>query len=250
MSKNKVVCRNLAATGVPQVSDLGIFGPSAMSKQNADDIKRLKNEIASIKAELQSIQQQEDTERVEEEGEKMELEQLSTDVNSLKTRCDAYHEMLERLSKSTAAAMTAIESLEQKNNEAHIHMQSDINKVKDDHFKMDTKIQRNAENILELSSHINELAKQANESFHLVKKDVQGIGQDLGMIFHAMAQHGLLPPPQQQPQLMPPPGQHPQLMPPEYLPDMMYVKNFSNGDSKQNSKITYKIDLKPFKLKK
>jgi len=255
MSKNKVVCRNLATASTPQVSDLGLFGPSSTSKRNEEDIKKLEKEIMGIKARLDSLAQEEEKERVEEEGEKVEMEQLSTEVHSLKARCDAYHEQLQNLLKSTAEAMTELESLTQTNSEEHMRMKNDINKLKEDHIQMGARIQRTESNLQDMQNHVNSLMGSANQSFHLIKVDIQNIGNDLGMIFQAMMQHGLLSPPGQNPgqhpQLMPPPPGHlPQLIPPEY-PEMMYVKNFNNSDAGQKeSRATYKIDLKPLKLKK
>lgn len=258
MSKNKVVCRNLATASTPQVSDLGFFGPSSTSKRNEEDIKKLQKEIVAIKAKLDSLSQEEEKERVEEEGEKVEMEQLSTEVHSLKARCDAYHEQLQNLLKSTAEAMTELESLTQTNSEEHMRMKNDINKLKEDHIQMGARIQRTENNLQDMQNYINSLSKSASETFQLVHVDMQALANDFGIVYQAMVQHGLLPPPGQHPQLMPPPGQHPQLppghlpqiMPPEY-PEMMYVKNFNNSDAGQKeSRATYKIDLKPLKLKK
>jgi hypothetical protein len=241
MPGSRVICKNT------EIADLGLFGPSGTSKQNAQDIKQLQARLSKLEKELVELQSEEGQERVIEAETDRKLQEISGEISQLTTRCDGYHEVLDK-------TIGKIDDIDRKNTLAHQKLQADMKRIDDEHFKMETRLQRTEGNILEISNNLNALVANVNGSLQNVFNDIQAMGQDLGMVISSLMHHGILGHPGQQPGVFPEP-QH--MMPPEYSPGFMpgphemYVKEFKNSkDTSDFHKSNYKIDLKPLKLRK
>lgn len=243
MSGSRVVCKNT------EIADLGLFGPSSTSRQNAQDIKFLKEKLQKLENVLGELKSEERNERVTETETERTLQDISGEISQLTTRCDGYQNVLEKTVKN-------IDDIDRKNTLAHQNLQADMKRVGDDHFKMETRLQRAEGNILEISKGHNALIAGVDGELQKISMSMQNMGQDLMMVISSLMNHGILGQPGQHPDVFP--DHHPQhMIPPEYSPGFMpspsemYVKEFKNAKGASDfHKINYKIDVKPLKLRK